>query len=421
MRLPRFLTKLIPNFKIIDLKEWLNKGIIEVYLRPDENHKRCCHRCGHELHGITSSYKIRVQSMPIFQYKTFLCLKRAKGHCSRCKKIRSEDLDFLCPETPHFTRDYAWWLGRFCEVTAVSQVGKRTGHDGMTMWRLDFNRMKRMFQHYKIPRVRRISVDEVYARSKKYHAKECRDNRFFTIICDLDTRRVVWVSESRSKQALDEFFHIIGPQRCQEIKVAAIDQHDAYKASIEEHCPNATVVWDRFHIMQNFESAVNEDRAWLSKHLCRGENKRLTRGKYKQLFLKRADRRSSIEKRHIKDVLKDNEEFAYLELIKEGMFEVYNSKNEFEAREKFVQIGEWIRQGAHFYELKKWWKRFEQGWGTFKNYFDHRVSSSLSEGQNNVIKAIKRRGFGYRNMTYFKLKILQVCGFLNSDYVPMEF
>jgi len=33
----------------------------------------------------------------------------------------------------------------------------------------------------------------------------------------------------------------------------------------------------------------------------------------------------------------------------------------------------------------------------------------------------ERRGFGYRNMPYFKLKILQVCGFLNSGYVPMSF
>ena len=274
---------------------------------------------------------------------------------------------------------------------------------------------------YKIPKVSRISVDEVYARSKKYHPKESRDNQFFTIICDLDTRRVIWVSESRSKKALDEFFHIIGNERCNEITVVAMDQHDPYKASVEQHCPKATVVWDRFHIMQTFENAVNEDRAWLHQYVCSGDQKQLTRGKFKQLFLKRSDRRTKVEARHIRDVMRDNEDFLYLELIKEGMFDLYRSEDEWKAREKFVELGEWIRQCPHFHTLKKWWENFNKGWATFKNYFQHRVSSSLSEGQNNVIKAIKRRGFGYRNMAYFKLKILQVCGFLNSRYVPMSF
>ena len=119
--------------------------------------------------------------------------------------------------------------------------------------------------------------------------------------------------------------------------------------------------------------------------------------------------------------MKDNAEFVYLELIKEGMFEIFDSKDEYEAREKFVQLGEWIRQSQFFYELMKWWENFNQGWDTFKNYFKHRVSSSLSEGINNVIKTVKKRAYGYRNMQYFKLKIMQVCGYLNSRYVPMDF
>lgn len=65
----------------------------------------------------------------------------------------------------------------------------------------------------------------------------------------------------------------------------------------------------------------------------------------------------------------------------------------------------------------KWYKNLEAGWETLKNYFHYRVSSSLSEGQNNVIKMLKRRAFGFRNMEYFKLKIMQLCGYLNSRFI----
>ena len=422
MSLRRFYRKITPGFTVIDTKEWLDKGVIEIYLKSDNDAPRKCCRCGDTLSSAkVGEHRSKVRTMDIHGIKTFLIFKRQKHKCNTCKKVRSEAINFISEETPHVTEEYAWWLGRLCEIAPVSRAAEFTGYDPMTMWRFDFNRMKRMFQHYKIPKVRRICVDEVYARKKKYHSKESRDKRFFTVICDLDSRRVVWVSESRSKEALDEFFHVIGEERCKDIEVVAADQFDGYKLSVKENCPNATFVWDRFHIMQTFQSYVNDQRNWLNQHMCKGALKRLTRSKFKQLFTKRSDRRTKTENRHINQVMKDNQYFIYLELIKEGLHQIFVSKTAIEAREKFDEMGEWIKQARIFHELEKWWKNFDQGWDTFKNYFKYPVTSALSEGQNNVIKTLKKRAYGYKNMAYFKLKILQVCGFLNSKWVPMGF
>jgi hypothetical protein len=77
-------------------------------------------------------------------------------------------------------------------------------------------------------------------------------------------------------------------------------------------------VWDRFHLMRNFEEAVNDTRKDLHAELERGsELQRLTRGKFRFLFLKKARDRTNEEKTQLDDVLKDNEYFAKLELIKE--------------------------------------------------------------------------------------------------------
>ena len=87
-------------------------------------------------------------------------LKAIKGFY--LKDIK-EHLDFICEETPHLTKEYAWWLGKMCEISAVSRVGELVGIDKMTMHRLDFARLRRMFQYYKIPKLKRICVDELYA------------------------------------------------------------------------------------------------------------------------------------------------------------------------------------------------------------------------------------------------------------------
>lgn len=420
MRLPRFLKKLIPGYEVIDLKEWLNKGFIEIYLKPESEDMEC-QRCDTPLSSFHGSYNITLQHLPLFNFKTYLRLKRRKGFCPNCKKIRSEKLSFIAPETPHYTAEYSWWLGRLCEFSTITKAAKFTQTNEMTLWRMDFERMRRMFQNYKIPKVRRISVDEVYA--QKYRPgfrNQGRDKSFFTVICDLDSRRVVWVSESRSQSALDEFYKIIGPERCAEIEVVVGDQHDAYKASTEEYCKNAVFVWDRFHLVQTMEKAVDETRKEIHASLRDPETKRLTRGKWKYVFLQKASRRSERDREHLEEVFRRNEKFAKLDMIKEKFLTFFEAKDELEGDCILADIGIWLNQ-SDFLSMRKWHEQLMKGWKTLRNWFRFRVTTSLSEGQNNVIKTLKKKAYGYKNMAYFKLKILQVCGFLNSNYISMDF
>jgi transposase len=414
--IPRFCH--FDGYETIDVKEYLKAGRIEIHLERQPDKPFNCFRCGGVLEENRGRYRQRLFGMPIFGYRSVIVFWRKTGYCPSCKHSRSENVSFIAKETPHFTQDYAWWLGRMCEIAPVSRVAEFTGLNGKRLWTIDFRRMQRMAAHYKIPKVRRISVDEVYARKKRRDQDDIRDDRFFTVISDLETHRVIWVSESRRKEALDQFYLLIGKNACAEIEVVACDQHDAYAASTKEHCPNATIVWDRFHIMRLFEEAVNDTRKELHLEMApKSEERRLSRGQYRFLFLKKASRRTDVEKEHIEDVLEANQDFAKLEIIKERMLTFFDQRSETEAKAVYEEIGEWIYQ-AGFRPLIQWYRNLERGWTTLKNYFRYRVTSALSEGINNVIKALKRRAYGYKNMLYFRLKIMQVCGYLNSRYVP---
>ena len=61
---------------------------------------------------------------------------------------------------------------------------------------------------------------------------ETRDDLFLTVVVDIRTRKVIWVSQSRRKEALDTFFKILGQDQCRQIKVVATDQHEGYSASV---------------------------------------------------------------------------------------------------------------------------------------------------------------------------------------------
>lgn len=98
------------------------------------------------------------------------------------------------------------------------------------------------------------------------------------------------------------------------------------------------------------------------------------------------------------------------------MVSFFEARDENKAKKILDQIAFWIYD-AKFTFLKRWVDRFQSKWNIAKNFFQYRVTTAVSEGINNVIKAIKRQAFGFRNMDYFKLKIMQRCGYLNSKFI----
>lgn len=146
---------------------------------------------------------------------------------------------------------------------------------------------------------------------------------------------------------------------------------------------------------------------------------RLASGRNRFIFLEKDSRRTDKEKSVIKEVAEKNKKFFYLELIKERFLEFFNHNSIESALKVFCEVGDWIWQ-QQFKPLMQWFERFEKSLTTIQNYFKYKVITALAEAKNNVIKSVKRRAFGYRNMDYFRLKIMQVCGYLNSRYISLE-
>lgn len=378
-----------------------------------------CYRCGGFLGRKRGQHPRRVEHLPALGFKTFVEYWQYKGHCGQCNKARNEYVSFASKDTKKFTKEYAEWLGTMCEFAAVSRVAKFESHTKGTLRDLDYERLKRLLKEYKIPEVTHISVDEVYAFNTPLDKHETRDDRFLTVISDLNTRKIIWVSEGRSKEALDQFYILLGKKACKKIVVAAMDQFDGYALSTRQHCKNAKIVWDRFHIMKSLEEAVNDERKKLHEDL---ENKDplvpLTKGKNRFIFLKRSDRRTEEETTLIETVCRENGKFVQLELIKEAMFQFFSQPTESDAKDLLDAVTKMAWETS-FDGLKNWFHRMQESWDTLKNYFEFRVTSAVSEGINNVIKALKRRAYGYRNPDYFRYKIMQQCGYLTSDFVKL--
>jgi len=408
--------RVFQGFTVQDVKENQSLRHMEIVLEKEQGKTYLCSRCGKELGAQEGRYWVRARHLRMFNWTVSVGFWREKRHCPGCKKTRSELIDWLCPTSPHITMELAWWINRMSEITSVLAVSELESVDKMACYKVDHYILARLFQGYEVPSVTHISVDEVYARGPKQKKEgETRDDLFLTVIVDQKTHKVIWVSQSRRKEALDMFFEMIGPEGCKRIKVVATDQHEGYSASVAQYCAHASVVWDRFHIVQRFNEALNDERkAELDTIDPEGEMGDLMNGKYRYVFLTKAKNRTGRDQKHINEVMRLNERMAKLELIKERFHQIFDLLDVQLAQIHLGECYQWAMQiGAN--RIVDWIRSILTD-QRFWNYWEHRVSTGLSEGINRAIKGLKWQAYGYKNMAYFALKIMQKCGYLNHRW-----
>jgi len=109
--------------------------------------------------------------------------------------------------------------------------------------------------HPRLKELRRLSIDELYLGRQK---------KFYTLVIDLDTGRIVWVARGRGADALRRFWRALRLARAK-IEAVTMDMSAAYWAAVAEHLPDAAVVFDRLHLVK----LVNEKLEDLRRAMVR--------------------------------------------------------------------------------------------------------------------------------------------------------
>ncbi len=77
--------------------------------------------------------------------------------------------------------------------------------------------------------------------------------------------------EGRTRETIDGFLHWLGRRRARPIRVVCCDVWASYVAAVRTHLPQATLVFDRFHLGQHLNRAVDTVRRWAWRQLTGAE------------------------------------------------------------------------------------------------------------------------------------------------------
>ena len=158
--------------------------------------------------------------------------------------------------------DQVAWLATQCSQTACSQLMRL---DWQTVGRIITRVVQEVSRnHDRLEGLRRIGIDEISWRTGQ---------RYLTLVIDHASGRLVWAAEGRNRKVVDSFFEQLGQERCAQISHVSSDGAEWILRPVEQHCPNATICLDPFHVVQWATNALDKVRRQLWNEVRRSGHK----------------------------------------------------------------------------------------------------------------------------------------------------
>jgi transposase len=381
-----------PGYKVY--RHDLNEGgkRLKLWVRRKRGNKQLiCSNCGKAVQEVAETYEREVRDLPWSEYKTTVVIELYRVRCPDCG-VKAEKVPLLPSKAP-FSKRFEDAVGQACENAAAIRVARQFGLSASTVRAIDQRYLARWVKTRRKPALRQMGADELYLGKKQ---------KFITVVSNLDSGEPVWFGAERKKETLDEFFatQTSAFQRSA-VQAACIDMWLPFRQSIEQWLPRCRIVFDKFHIMKHAAEAVDEVRR---QEFFRkgGAARELVKGK-RWLLLTRWVHLTAHKKQQLNALFALNRRMFKAYLLKESLDRLWNYRYE---GAMIRYLNGWIDQ-LKWQRLKPMEKLADlllKHLDGILNYCRTKVRLGVVEAVNGNIKALLRRGRGYRNLNYLLLK-----------------
>lgn len=374
--------------------------------RKRGNRKIECSGCGRKFAAIYDVAERAVRDLPWSEFQTTVFIEVYRVRCPDCG-VKREKVPLLPGKAP-FSKRFEEAVGLACESASARQVARQFGLPASTVRAIDLRYLERWSAARRPPALRQMGVDEIHLGKKQ---------KFWTVVCNLDTGEPLWLGRERKKETLDEFFRgKLSARQRRGITAACVDMWEPYRLSLQQWAPRCRIVYDKFHILQHANAAVDEVRR--AEFFRKGGRMRgLVKGK-RWLLLSRWMNLDTGKKRQLNTLFALNRRVLKAYLLKESLDRLWAYRYE----------------GAMLRYLENWtaqlkWQRLEPFWNLARMLWEHldgilnycrtKVPLGVVEAVNGNLRSLIRRGRGYQNLRYLLLKA-QRMAVTNTEFMVFQ-
>lgn len=359
-------------------------GPIEVAARPSARRPRCggCGKKGKRLHGTRGKAR-EWRHLGMWGRRVII---RAVVHRVLCRGcgVRTMEVPWARPGsvfTRAFENEVAWMVQR----TDQTSVSRYFGISWRAVGRIAGRVVAEALDGSRLDGLVFIGVDEInYGRPQK----------FLTCVVDHISGRTVWAAPGKSADTLGLFFAELGPERSQAIKIVTMDMSAAYTKAVKDHAPQAEIVYDRFHVVQLLNAAVDEVRREAMR--TAGDEQKRSLKSTRWPLLKNPWNLTRRERQKLSDLQRNNRRIYRAYLLKESFQQIYDATSIAQADELFSEWYAWARR-SFLKPFRKFAATIKSYWPAVRRFLEVRLTNAIVEGTNSKIRMISHRAFGFHS------------------------
>jgi transposase len=369
-----------------------------------EASEHSCPKCGSPEVSLYAVRERIIRGQNLGRKKVFLHVQIHRLYCKKCQVTSYENLDFLPHPKSRLTSSLARTIIELRKEMTISAIAKHFGLDWDTVKEVELKWLKKKFRCIRMKDVKIIGMDEIHVGHEWRDGK--RRQKYLTVVRDMCAGAVLFVGDGKGSDALAPFNARINNFKGNIVAVC-MDMSNAYAKWVGEQLPNATVVYDHFHVIQLMNRKLDEIRRRVQAEMDDEAAKQL-KGK-RWLLLHKSDNLTENERLEVEALQHISEDLHEAWTLKEYLIKIYQlADGAVEARQMLMSwagickrmnakelktIGETVAK--HLKGICAYWK------------FD-RLTNAASEGFNNKIRHLISQAYGYRDFKYLKLKIYEL-------------
>lgn len=369
----------LPGLVVLGVEE--TPRWIEVTVQYEQS-EGVCPRCERSTWQVHQWRLQRKRDAKLWGKEVWLALLKRRFRCRRCGKVFTEP-DPVCGPRRRTTQRLRSTVARRAREGTVRSVAREEGvSEGLVE--------RSWVEAYAM--VAAPSQPHVFLGLDGFCVR--RPGRMWTGMWDLEGGKAVAVVPGERQADVERMLERHASR--ESVRAVVIDLSEAYRQALELVLPEAAIVADKFHVLALAGRALHE---------VRGETRRP--GNLAWLLQRGAEKLNQAERARLLQALSADPRLAHAWGLKEALREVYGKKGREAAA---AALANWIEEAE-----KSDLRPFRRTAGTLRrwqqevlNYWRYPLTNALVEGKHNRIKALKRRGYGYRNNRSFLLRILSL-------------
>lgn len=359
-----------------------------------------CPQCGGLAQGYDRTEPLRWRHLNVMQHRCEIICRLPRGRCTGCGhtwRVRPP----WEGKAGGFSKEFEAFALILMREMPMKKAAEALGETDTRLWRLLHTHVDAAYAEADFSQVCCVGVDEMAVR-KGHH--------YISVFADLIQSRVLFATEDRDASVWPRFIEALEAHNGHRHALVQVSQDlsPAYLKGVREHCRNAEVVHDKYHVIANLIGATEKVRR-------REQKQRPELKESRWLFRKNPQNLSEEQQAELTVLTQSNLATVKAYQMRLAFQDAYRLESANAAERRLRAWCRWVRMGerkfgALFAQMVKFAESVEKHMAGILAHWKHRITNAFLEGLNSVFSAVKRRSRGFRSFEYLQTMLYFIAG-----------